>query len=105
MFMFSLFIGPLLVPYEEARLRNCMQNSARLEQLGIRGVAEYIARASGVSKEKNKTNKRSREDSESDYDPLQDATAEEDLVHDDVAEVITLPSFLGLSWCLFGNAI
>ncbi|KAK3146772.1 hypothetical protein QOZ80_3BG0271720 [Eleusine coracana subsp. coracana] len=73
-------------PHEEECLRRCMQNSARLEQLGIPGLTDYLARAHGVSKEKNKTNRRSTEDSESDYDPSQDDTAEQDLVHDDVTE-------------------
>lgn len=68
-----------------------MQNSARLEQLGIPGYTDMFKRASAIAKEKNKPNRRSGEDSESDYDPLHDDTAE-DVDHDEVDKVT--PIFL-----------
>ncbi|KAG2560540.1 hypothetical protein PVAP13_8KG064884 [Panicum virgatum] len=55
-----------------------MQNSARLQQLGI--------------PDKSKEHQRSREDSESDYEPSQEDSAEQDLVDDDISKVITFPS-------------
>jgi len=42
--MFYISIGPPLHPYEEERLRQCIQNSARLWQLGIPGYTACFAR-------------------------------------------------------------
>ena len=96
MFMFSLIVEKPLHPYEEQRLRRCMQNSSRLEQLGIPGLKSMLANICSISHEKETDNNRNREDSESDYDPSQDDSAEQDLDHDDIAKVITLPSYQGL---------
>ena len=50
-----------------------------------------------INKDKSKKQKRNREDSESDYDPYQDDSAEQDLVDDDISKVVTVPSYQGLS--------
>ncbi|PUZ44606.1 hypothetical protein GQ55_8G119300 [Panicum hallii var. hallii] len=67
---------PPLHPYEEERLKQCMQNSVGCNNL----------------EERNKTNQRNRDDSESDYDPSQDDTGEADLIDDDIAKVLIIPS-------------
>ena len=95
--MFYITIGPPLHPYEEERLRQCMQNSARLQQLGIPGYTACFARASATYKDKSKKHQRSREDSESDYEPSQEYSSEQDLVDDDISKVITFPLYHGLS--------
>jgi len=95
--MFYITIGPPLHPYEEERLRQCMQNSARLQQLGIPGYTACFARASATYKDKSKKHQRSREDSESDYEPSQEYSSEQDLVDDDISKVITFPSYQSLS--------
>ncbi|RLN11283.1 hypothetical protein C2845_PM09G10320 [Panicum miliaceum] len=82
--MFHLILDSPLHPYEEVRLRQCMQNSARLQQFGLHAIPGIFARASAISTAKNKRNRRNIEDSESE-DPLQDDIAEQDLDHDDVA--------------------
>ncbi|CAN6216711.1 unnamed protein product, partial [Urochloa humidicola] len=68
-------------PYEEERLRNCMQNSARLHELGLDDYPVYKWMAA-TSQHKNSRNQRNREDDESEYDPLQDETVEEDSIDD-----------------------
>ncbi|KAL6839014.1 hypothetical protein ACP4OV_031174 [Aristida adscensionis] len=55
-----------------------MQNSARLQQLGISANLVY-PNISAISQEKNKRYQRTREDSGSEYDPQQDHTAEGDI--------------------------
>ena len=95
--MFYITIGPPLHPYEEERLRQCMQNSARLQQLGIPGYTACFARASATYKDKSKKHQRSREDSESNYEPSQEDSSEQDLVDDDISKVITFPSYQSLS--------
>jgi len=81
-----------LHPYEEQRLRRCMQNSSRLEQLGIPGLKSMLANICSISHEKETDNNRNREDSESDYDPSHDDDSEGDMI-DDSAKVLTLPSY------------
>ena len=72
-----------------------MHNSARLQQLGLHAIPDIFARATGISKEKSKTNRKYREDSD---DPLRDDdTAKEDDSESEVSKVITLPSYQGLS--------
>ena len=44
-----------------------------------------------------KKHQRTREDSESDYEPSQEDSAEQDLVDDDISKVVTVPSYQGLS--------
>ena len=95
--MFYIIIGPPLHPYEKERLRQCMQNSARLHQHGLTGYTEIFVRASAICNDKSKKHQRTREDSESDYDPYQDDSAEQDLVDDDISKVVTVPSYQGLS--------
>jgi len=94
--MFYLILGLSLHPDEEACLRQSMQNNARLQQLGLSVCTAAFARATTINKDKSKKQKRNREDSESDYDPSQDDSVEQDLDHDDIAKVITLPSYQGL---------
>ncbi|RCV23766.1 hypothetical protein SETIT_5G031500v2 [Setaria italica] len=65
-----------------------MRNSSRLQQLGLPGFTGVFARTTVISQEKNKTNARDREDSESEYDPLQDDNGEEDLIAYDIAKVL-----------------
>jgi hypothetical protein len=100
--MFYLILEPLH-PYEELRLRQCMANSARLQQLGLPDFIPNGQRTAANSKDRNKTNERNREDA--DYDPLHDDTGEQDLFDDDIAKVMILASCQGLYWYLFGNAI
>lgn len=71
-----------LHPYEEQRLRRCMQNSSRLEQLGIPGLKSMLANICSISHEKETDNNRNREDSESDYDPSHDDDSEGDMIDD-----------------------
>nr|TKW12344.1 hypothetical protein SEVIR_5G030100v2 [Setaria viridis] len=75
-----------LHPYEEVRYKQYMRNSSRLQQLGLPGFTGVFARTTIISQEKNKTNARDREDSKSEYDPLQDDNGEEDLIADDIAK-------------------
>lgn len=52
-----------------------MQNSARLQQLGIPSLALF-AKKPNIYPDKNKTKHFNGEDSESDYDPREDQTSE-----------------------------
>ena len=90
------FVAPLH-PYEELRLRQCMRNSARLQQLGLIPSNPFSGSTTPNSQDKNKTKQRNREDSKSNYEP--------DSVDDDIAKVRILPSCQGLCCCLFVNAI
>ncbi|CAO2207887.1 unnamed protein product [Urochloa humidicola] len=67
-----------LHPYEEERLRQCMRNSARLQQLGLPTMFPMTAT---VHVDKNKSAQRNIEESDSEYDPLRDVT-QEDLLED-----------------------
>jgi hypothetical protein len=67
-----------------------MQNNARLKQFGIEPTSVY-PNISAVSQEKKKRYKRRREDLGSEYDPVQDDTAEEGNISDGTAHVIVLP--------------
>jgi hypothetical protein len=67
-----------------------MQNSARLKQFGIEPTLVY-RNISVVSQEKKRRYKRRREDLGSEYDPVQDDTAEEGNISDGTAQVIVLP--------------
>lgn len=80
-----------------------MRNSSRLQQLGLPGFTGVFARTTVISQEKNKTNARDREDSESEYDPLQDDNGEEDLIAYDIAKVLICTSCQGLTWCLLAT--
>ena len=62
-----------------------------------------FCKRSAISKDKSKKHQRGRGDSESDYEPWQDDSVEPDLVDDDISKVITLPSYQGPSWFLFGK--
>lgn len=64
-----------------------MQNNSRLQQLGIPALSSLFGNTTSSSQGKKKIN---REDLESEYDPLQDDIAEEDLVDDHIAKVIVL---------------
>ncbi|CAL4925597.1 unnamed protein product [Urochloa decumbens] len=55
-----------------------MQNSTRLRQLGLQETSVY-PNTSAIAQDKNKRYQRTREDSGSEYDPLQDASAEGDI--------------------------
>lgn len=68
------------------RLRQCMQNNSRLQQLSIPTLARFFCNKTASPLGKNKT---TREDSEFEYDPLQDDIAEE-LIDDHAAKVIVL---------------
>jgi hypothetical protein len=64
----------------------------RLQQLGVSAYSSMFARTASICRERNKTNQRNRDDSESDYDPSQDDTGEADLIDDDIAKVLIIPS-------------
>nr|CAB3489945.1 unnamed protein product [Digitaria exilis] len=68
--------------YDEMRLRQCMQNNSRLQQLSIPTLARFFCNKTASPLGKNKT---TREDSEFEYDPLQDDIAEE-LIDDHAAK-------------------
>ncbi|OQU79076.1 hypothetical protein SORBI_3008G092200 [Sorghum bicolor] len=75
------------------RLRECMKNSARLKELGLpdhyysRVVAQDVALHSNKNQSKDvHSDKYQSGGSESEYDPLQDDTGEEDLNDDDKAK-------------------
>lgn len=91
--MYPFILERPLHPYEEQRLRNCMQNSSRLQQLGL-PCHEYRSMTT-TFQDKNAKNQRNGEDSESEYDPLQDDSAEEGLIDDVSCKVLFLPSCQG----------
>ena len=66
---------PQLNPYEEARLRNIIRNNERMEQMGIRSLANVLAPPTVSSSKKSK-----KEGSGSEYDP--DGENEEDVSTD-----------------------
>lgn len=75
LFMFSLIVEPPpLHPYEQERLKRCMQNSARLEELGIHHLYRELQEANSIAHKdkKNKPSYKNYEHSESDYDPSED---------------------------------
>uniref|UniRef100_A0A0A9ERC3 Uncharacterized protein n=1 Tax=Arundo donax TaxID=35708 RepID=A0A0A9ERC3_ARUDO len=81
-------------PYEAERLRQCMRNNARLKQLGIPPLAATVfTKKTSITSDKNKPKHSNCEDSESEYDPQQDHTAEEDFFDANTAKVLT-PSIL-----------
>nr|CAB3458201.1 unnamed protein product [Digitaria exilis] len=72
---------PPLHPYEQQRLSRCMQNSARLQQLGIPTIRTMFEDAAAISRDKKKKHG-NREDSGSEYDPVQDDNSEDDCIED-----------------------
>ncbi|TVU34030.1 hypothetical protein EJB05_15851, partial [Eragrostis curvula] len=69
---------PAITAYELQKLRQCMQNNARLQQLGLPMMPSMFPQKCGIgSKEKNKKNT-NFEGSESEYDPEEDDTGEGD---------------------------
>ncbi|CAN6217575.1 unnamed protein product [Urochloa humidicola] len=65
-----------LHPYELERLKQCMSNSKRMEQLGL---PSFYFKKPAVHVNKNKSKQGNTEDSDSEYDPLRDDTVEGDL--------------------------
>ena len=96
LFIFSLISELPLHPYEEERLRQCMSNSKRLRELGLPSMYFKIP---GVHVDKNKSKQRNNEDSDSEYDPLQDDASEGDLFEDN-AKVLICPSCYSSLVCL-----
>lgn len=93
LFMFSLILDPPLHPYEEERLRQCMMNNSRLQQLGIPALVSMCGNINSISRNK-KPNNRDNEDSESEYDPSHDDSIEGDLFdHADHNKVMVPPSY------------
>jgi hypothetical protein len=83
--MFSLILDVPLHPYERQRLMQCMRNNARLRELGIFYLCNELAEANKIShKKKNNPSSRNSEDSESEYEPSEDDT------NDDNAKVVFL---------------
>ena len=85
-----------MTPYEAERLRQCMRNKARLEQLGIPVLAHEFGLMSKQNKPKQRNcegKQRNCEGSESEYDPEQDDTGEGDLC-DGSNKVMNPSSFL-----------
>ncbi|CAL5002659.1 unnamed protein product [Urochloa decumbens] len=70
-----------LHPYEELRLRQCMRNNSRLQQLGLPALALY-AKTIVTRQDKNSRNGRNTEDPDPEYDPLHDDTVERGLIDD-----------------------
>ncbi|TVU24945.1 hypothetical protein EJB05_27416, partial [Eragrostis curvula] len=69
---------PAITAYELQKLRQCMQNNARLQELGLPMMPSMFPQKCGIgSKEKNKKNTNC-EGSESEYDPEKDDTGEGD---------------------------
>ena len=68
---------PQLLPYEQVRLQQCMQNNARLAQLGIPPLNIFGSKDANHQKRK-KPNHREREESGLEYDPEQDDACESD---------------------------
>ena len=77
---------PQLLPYEQVRLQQYMQNNARLAQLGIPPLNIFGSKDANHQKRK-KPNHREREESGSEYDPEQD-----DACESDNAQVLIHPS-------------
>ncbi|XP_025826583.1 uncharacterized protein LOC112901927 isoform X2 [Panicum hallii] len=70
---------PPLHPYEQKRLMQCMQNNARLQELGIYALSRELEEASSISHKKNKPSHKNTENFESEYDPSsQDDTDDDD---------------------------
>lgn len=83
--MFSLILDVPLHPYERQRLMQCMRNNARLRELGIFDLCNELAEANKIShKKKNNPSSRNSKDSESEYEPSEDDT------NDDNAKVVFL---------------
>ncbi|TVU31362.1 hypothetical protein EJB05_23045, partial [Eragrostis curvula] len=74
---------PAMHPYELQKLRQCMRNNARLQQLGIPMLASMLNLQSGKSTKKKNTN---YEGSESEYDLELDNTGEDDEVDDNTSK-------------------
>nr|CAB3455278.1 unnamed protein product [Digitaria exilis] len=74
-------LHPPLHPYEQQRLSRCMQNSGRLQQLGIPTIRTMFEDAAAISRDKKKKHG-NREDSGSEYDPVQDDNSEDDCIED-----------------------
>nr|CAB3480416.1 unnamed protein product [Digitaria exilis] len=90
---------PPLHPYEQQRLSRCIQNSARLQQLGIPTIRTIFEDAAAISRDKNKKKHGNREDSGSEYDPVQDDTSEDDCIEDG-SEKVCLHDEGSLIMCL-----
>ena len=78
---------PQLLPYEQVRLQQCMQNNARLAQLGIPPLVNIFGSKDTNRQKRKKPNHREREESGSEYDPEQD-----DACESDNAQVLIHPS-------------
>ncbi|TVU24861.1 hypothetical protein EJB05_27323, partial [Eragrostis curvula] len=71
---------PALHPYEAVRLKQCMQNNARLRQLGLDPIpSSILTTQAAIISNRNKPKDRNGEGSDSAYDPEQDETGEADL--------------------------
>ncbi|TVU30856.1 hypothetical protein EJB05_22502 [Eragrostis curvula] len=71
---------PALHPYEAVRLKQCMQNNARLRQLGLDPIpSSILTTQAAIISNRNKPKDRNGEGSDSEYDPEQDETGEADL--------------------------
>jgi hypothetical protein len=82
---------------------HCMQNSARLRELGIIDNYPYFRNTVAISQGRNKTNQCS-EDSESTYDHLQDDDVEWDSISSNGnAKVLVLPTSQSLNCCVLTN--
>jgi hypothetical protein len=89
LFMFYLLLEPPpLHPYEQKRLMQCMQNNARLQELGIYALSRELEEASSISHKKNKPSHKNTENFESEYDP----SSQDDTDDDDNAKVVLIDS-------------
>lgn len=78
--MFLLIVEAPLTAYDEIRMKQCMRNNARLQQLGIRTLSNLFA-STFITPENKKNN---QGDSGSEYNPEEDDTSEGDLRDDNL---------------------
>lgn len=85
---------PPLHPYEQLRLRQCMRNNSRLQQLGIPALSSMLASTNSIS-QRNRPSHRNSEDSESDYDISQDETGDDNVKGSKECNIRTTDNSLG----------
>ncbi|PVH32062.1 hypothetical protein PAHAL_9G304300 [Panicum hallii] len=73
----------------------CMQNNARLEDLGMYALSRELDEASSISHKKNKPSHKNTENSESQYDPSQDDTDDDNAKGSKQRNITTACKFVG----------
>ncbi|TVU24468.1 hypothetical protein EJB05_26909, partial [Eragrostis curvula] len=72
--------GLKLHPYEAEKLRQCMRNNTRLQQLGLPALSCMFATQTTVSSKRNEPKDRNGEGSDPEYDPEEDDSDEADMI-------------------------